>query len=421
LNHQLITKALQERVNANGQLDSRSGVDYDAVVVGAGPYGLSAAAHLRERGLEVGVFGKPLHFWRVHMPENMLLRSYWWATSISDPGKRYSIMQYFRETRQQPVDPLPIETFIDYGLWYQQRVVPNVDETYVELIEKKEQHFVLTLSDRRLIQSRTVVMAPGLNYYAHRPAEYDHLPTELISHTGDCHTFGQFKDKKLLIIGGGQGALEAAALAHESGARVELITRTPLVWIEGSGAFPEHRPLLVRLRSPKAGISTGWFSWRLEHFPYYFQRLPRSTKDKLLNGPGRYGPMGASWLKPRVLGRVVVHEQQQVQEAREIDEGVELSLTNGVKLKADHIVLGTGYRVDINKLPMLHPSIVSAMRTYQKAPILNTYFESTLTGMYFVGISSLSSCGPLYRFVVGTDAAARRIAQHIARHVKYQK
>lgn len=421
MNKQLIIKTVQERVNANRQLDARSNVDYDAVVVGAGPYGLSAAAHLRDRGLEVGVFGRPLNFWRENMPEKMLLRSYWWATNISDPGKRYSLMHYFRETRQQAVDPLPIEMFIDYGLWYQRQVVPNVDETYVELIKKKGEHFMLTLSDGRYIHSRAVVMAPGPNYYAHRPAEYDHLPAELVSHTGDWHTFEQFKGKRLLIIGGGQGALETAALAHESCTQVHLITRNPLVWIEGSGAFPEHRPLLVRLRSPKAGISTGWFSWRLEHFPYNFQRLSRSTKDKLLNGPGRYGPMGASWLKPRVLGRVFVHEQQHVQEAKGTDDGVELSLINNVKLKADHIILGTGYRVDINKLPMLHPSIVSQIQTYQNAPILNTYFESTLAGMYFVGISSFSSCGPLYRFVVGTDAAAKRIALGVASQAKHRK
>src|SRR5213079_230240 len=48
----------------------------DVAIVGAGPYGLSAAAHLRAaNGLDVRVFGEPMSFWERHMPKGMLLRS----------------------------------------------------------------------------------------------------------------------------------------------------------------------------------------------------------------------------------------------------------------------------------------------------------------------------------------------------------
>src|SRR5438045_8917987 len=105
---------------------------YDAVVVGAGPYGLSVAAHLLGRGLKVAIFGKPLHLWREHMPKGMLLRSYWWAVNLSDPQKKYTMAQYFQAYGLDALDPLSIETFIDYALWFQKHAVPNVDETYVE-------------------------------------------------------------------------------------------------------------------------------------------------------------------------------------------------------------------------------------------------------------------------------------------------
>src|SRR5215469_7513857 len=100
---------------------------YDVVVMGAGPYGLSVSAHLQASGLKVATFGKSNYFWRNHMPKGMLHRSYWWASSLSDPEKKYSIEQYFRHKGIKAVYPLPIETFIDYGLWFQKNAVPNLD------------------------------------------------------------------------------------------------------------------------------------------------------------------------------------------------------------------------------------------------------------------------------------------------------
>lgn len=406
-----MSKSLDVQVSRNASPTTTC----DVVVVGAGPYGLSIAAHLLERGLEVTVLGRPFQLWQENMPKGMLLRSYWWATNLSDPHKHYGLECYFRETGQQAIDPLPAETLIGYGLWFQKHVVPNVDETYVRTIEHKEDHFILTLADGRLIHSSAVIMAPGLYYYTYSPADYSHLPAELVSHSSEHHTFDRFADKSVVIIGGGQSALETAALAHERGVRVQLITRRPIVWIKGEASLIEHRPLLERLRHPKAGISADWFSWQLEHFPYFFQQLPRSVKDRLLRGIASYGPMGSAWLKSRVLGKVSVHELQQVQHVKEGDDGVILTLSNNKTLKADHIILGTGYRADIKKLPMLHPSLISEVQTYQNAPILNQNFQTNVPGLYFVGFSSVSSCGPLYRFVLGTDAAARRIASSVAK------
>ncbi len=390
---------------------------YDVAVVGAGPYGLATAAHLSEKGLGVIVFGKPMQLWREKMPEGMLLRSYWWATNISDPNQQYRLEQFCQVTGLRPIDPLARETVIDYGLWFYQQVITSADQTYVRTIEHQVSQFRLTLDDERTITCKAVVMALGLGYYVHRPSEYNHLPSELLSHTADHTSFAYFAGKSVVIIGGGQSALETAALTHESGAHVQLITRSPLVWIQGSTSFPEHRSFLERLRSPKAGIGPGWVNWQLEHFPYLFQSLPRTTRDWILRGVGSYGPMGASWLKPRVIGQVHLHELQQVQHIRPVDNGVVVTLSSNKTLHADHVILGTGYRVDVKRLPMLHVSLLSQIKTYRNAPILNSSFESSVPGLYFTGFSSVLSCGPLYRFVLGTDAAARQIAGAISRHL----
>lgn len=385
---------------------------YDAVIVGAGPYGLSIAAHLLERGMAIAIFGKPLQLWRDHMPKGMLLRSPWWASSLSDPHKKYRIENYLKEIGQPTINPLPAETFIDYGLQFQQHVVPQVDETYVSSIESTGGSFTLTMADGRIIYSQTVIMAIGLLYYVYRPAQYTHLPHQLITHTCDHSGFEQFAGKDVVIIGSGQSALETAALAQESGVRVHLVTRRPLSWIKDDVDSHQERSLLERVLHPQAGISSDWVSWCLEHFPYTFHKLPKSLKASVVRS--LYGPIGSSWLKPRILGKVTIHESQQVENLKETDDGIEVQLSNSKKLKVDHLILGTGYRVDIRKLPMLHSSLLPAIRTYRRAPILNNHFESSVPGLYFVGFSSVMSCGPFYRFVVGTDAATRRIAYAMA-------
>ena len=388
---------------------------YDVVVVGAGPYGLSTAAHLQERGLRVGIFGKPLKLWHENMPKGMLLRSYWWATNISDPRKKYDLEHYFKAEGKYPGDPFPIETFIDYGMWFQKHAVPKVDETYVETIARKGSEFELKLVDGRIAISQTVVLAPGLAYFVFRPSEFDNLPGELVSHTSDHYTFERFSGKRVAVIGGGQSAIETAALVHEDGAVVDLITRSPIHWL-GSDSL-KNRSIIERIRYPKAGIAPGWYNWGFEHLPYAFQRLRRDQKDRLLRGRGRFGPAGSAWLKDRIMGNVTVHESQQIQKMQDTNGEVELTLSNGKTAKFDHVILGTGFVMDIKRLPMLDSTLLESIETYQGAPVLNNRFETNVPGLYFVGYSSVSSCGPLFRFVVGTDAAAKRVAGAVSRQI----
>lgn len=406
--------------------------NYDTVIVGAGPYGLSTAAHLQAQGLKVAIFGKPLQLWRDHMPKGMLVRSFWWASNLSDPHKRYGFKQFFLEQDPQffekherlgekpkGIDPLTIETFVEYGLWFQKHAVPNVDETFVTNIEHKDRSFEVTLADGRIVHSSTVVMAPGLAYYTYRPPEYSHLPSELVSHASEHPDFEGFTGKRVVVIGAGQSALESAALLNEAGAEVHVVHRSPITWLEVANF--KNRPLKARIRAPKAGIAAGWDNWLIEHFPYTFQCLPRSTKDNFLQGRGRHGPAGSHWLKDRIIGKVTLHELQQVQQVKEGDEGVMLTLSNGQTLTADHVLLGTGYRTDIKRLPMLSPSLETSIQTYQDAPVLNNWFESSVPGLYFIGFSSLSSFGPFFRFIVGTEAAARRVTTAVSHRVRNTK
>ena len=99
-------------------------------IVGAGPYGLSLAAHLRAASVEARTIGRPMGFWRDHMPQGMLLKSEPAASSLSDPLHGHTLRDYCGATARAYTDrgtPVPLSTFVEYGQWFQQELVPDVD------------------------------------------------------------------------------------------------------------------------------------------------------------------------------------------------------------------------------------------------------------------------------------------------------
>ena len=387
--------------------------EYDAVVIGAGPYGLSTAANLRGHGLNVAVFGNILELWRKRMPKGMFLRSHSWATNLHDPYGKYTFERFYEESGCEPRYPVPIQTFVDYALWFQRHAVPDVDETYVAQVERVDGQFRLTLEDGRTVRSPAVVVAVGVAYYANRPAEYAHLPAELVSHSVEHGDFNRFKGKRLVVIGAGQSAIEYAALLHEAGAAVHVVARRPIVWLSRD-RFGE-RSLVERIRAPDAGIAPGWKNWILEYMPYLFRRFPQPKKDRYIRN---HSPAAASdWLRERVIGKVVLHEGHGIATLEARRGAVAITLANGDEVTADHVMLATGFNVDVHRLPMLHPTLTAAIASDMGTPILSARFESSVPGLYFVGLTALRSFGPLFRFVVGCKAAARRVGGAVAQQV----
>ncbi len=402
-------------VSDREQINQASSItQYDVVVIGAGPYGLTTAAQLLGRGLKVAVFGKTLELWRNHMPLGMYLRSHWWATNLADPKKHYTFERFFQ---QSPVYnkcyPVPIEAFIDYALWFQKHVVPNVDETYVASVERDGKQFLLTLEDGRKVKCAAVVMAIGLYRYAKRPAEYSLFPADLVTHSFEHSDFSRFEGKTLMVVGAGQSAVEYTALLMEAGASVHLVSRKPIHWLGPDRA--EQRSLWEKIKAPTAGIAPGWKNWALEYLPYLFYLVPQARKDRYIGG--HYQAAASDWLRERVIGKAALHEGQKVQQMQVADGGLDVKLSNGEQLYVDHVMLATGYEVHLSRLEMLHPRLRKEIQVDQDIPILNHWFESSVPGLYFVGLTALRSFGPLYRFVVGAKAAGERVAMAIAKKV----
>ena len=129
------------------------------VVIGAGPYGLSIAAHLNAARVPTRVFGRPMEFWRT-MPAGMYLRSAWSASSLSAPDHAYSLDHFLNATGQQRQQPISLRFFVGYGLWFQRHAVPDVDPTLVRSLSADGHRFRVDLSDgRSLTASRVIAVA----------------------------------------------------------------------------------------------------------------------------------------------------------------------------------------------------------------------------------------------------------------------
>jgi thioredoxin reductase len=367
--------------------------------------------------LTVAVFGRPLELWRRHMPKGMLLRSHWWATNLSDPSGRYGFGRFLESSPvYQRTYPVPIDAFLEYGCWFQKHAVPDIDETYVSTVAKHDDGFVLTLEDGREIDSQTVVVATGPRYYANRPQEFRRLPPAFVSHTSDHSDLSIFNGKRVAVVGAGQSAIESAALLHERGATVDIVSRRPIQWLERDRTA--ERGLLERILAPANGLAPGWINWFLEQRPYVFYRLGQEMKDRQ---NAHWTATAAAWLKHRVLGNVMLHEGTVVHSTTAAGDRLRLTLSDRATLDVDHIMLATGYSVDLNSLALLDPVLRSEIRTLGNRPWLNGWFESSVPGLYFVGLASVHAFGPLYRFVAGCPAAASRVAASVAKTVRVRR
>jgi hypothetical protein len=381
-------------------------------VVGAGPYGLSAVAHLKAKGIAARAFGRPMDFWATKMPAGMLLRSPRPASSISDPVPAYTLEDYEKAVSIPPSAPVPLERFVDYGLWFQQQLSPDLDEREVATVERSEAGFKLTLEDGVTFRCKRVVVAAGIGPFQKIPEVFRSLKEgKQVSHCYSGCDVQSFARKRVIVIGAGQSALECAALLHESGSQVEILARIPgLRWIGGHPWLHNLGPISAALYSKHdigpAGIS------RLVASPNLVKRIPLKLRDKIRTRAVR--PAGSQWLPPR-LERVKVTTGRAVAAVDSTAHQVRLRLDDGSERVADHVLLGTGYQVDISRYSFLSPQLAKSIHTLDGYPVLGSGFRSSVPGLHFVGATAARSFGPLLYFVTGTEFASRELVVSIAK------
>ncbi|HEV2957508.1 MAG TPA: NAD(P)-binding domain-containing protein [Xanthobacteraceae bacterium] len=381
----------------------------DVAVIGAGPYGLAAAAHLRAAGFATRVFGHSMAFWRRNMPKGMKLRH---ATGISDPHDAFSLEAFARIDPAAAIRPLPIETFIAYAEWFQQHAVPHLDRRKVARVEPAAGGFALRLEGGDMVEAGRVVVALGLKNQDFRPAQFIGLPERLVSHSCEHADFAHFRGRRVAVIGRGQSACESAVLLHEAGAEVDLLTRGPIHWIgaeTGDHGAASLKWRLHDLMSPHFTIGPFPLSW-LVMMPALLHAFPPSLRGYV--GARCLRAAATAWLRPR-WGDVRLSTVRSVRDAQPAGDGVSLRLDSGATLDLDHVLLATGYQVDIAKYRMLAPELLHRVDCVDGSPVLSAGFESSVPGLHFVGSSAVLSFGPLMRFVAGTGYAAHALTRAV--------
>jgi cation diffusion facilitator CzcD-associated flavoprotein CzcO len=392
-----------------GQATHAHVADCEVVIVGAGPYGLSAAAHLKALGMEVKVFGKPMDFWANKMPAGMLLRSPRVASNISDPVQAFTLDAYESSAGLRAKAPVPLETFVEYGRWFQRQLTPDLVTRDIASIARSSNGFDVTLESGESLQCERVVVAAGIGPFLRIPPVFASLPASQVSHCYQGCDVLSFAGKRVAVIGAGQSSLESAALLHEAGAEVEIIARIPaLRWIGQHPWLHKMGPVSSLLYSQHdvgpAGIS------RLVAAPNLVRHIPIKLRDKIRTRAVR--PAGSRWLPAR-LERVKVSAGRMVMAVAPVGRDLELTLDDGSRRFVDHVLLGTGYSVDISRYGFLAPDLAKQVQLMDGYPRLGRGFRSSVPGLHFTGATAARSFGPLLYFVAGTDFASKELASRV--------
>jgi thioredoxin reductase len=389
----------------------------DVAIVGAGPYGLSLAAHLRASGVSFRQFGMPMNLWQTSMPRGMFLKSQGFASNLSSPDGRHTLEAFCAATSRPYASyglPVPLDTFVAYGQWFRQELVPDLEETLVTELVPKDGHYEISLANSDRARAYHVVVAAGVEHFAAMPAQLANLPSSVCMHSSALTEPGAFRDQRVIIIGAGQSALESAALLHENGADVQLVARKPkLAW--NGPPLPLDRPYLQRLREPEAGLGSGWSTWFYSRHPDLFRHLPRGTR--VYRARTALGPAGACWLPERVNAQFPILLGHTLKWARS-DGGVRLGFEGPTgasrELSADQVIAATGYRTDLARLAFLSDQLRPGLRTIANTPVVDKGYQSSVPGLYFIGPAVAPTFGPVMRFVYGSDHAARTVARQFA-------
>jgi hypothetical protein len=350
------------------------------------------------------------------MPRGMSLKSDGFASGLFDPKGALPLDRFCREQSYGYADlglPVPVSTFCAYGLAFQKRLVPDLDRRLVSHLSGAPDGFRLRLEDGSSLRAARVVLATGITNLSWMPPELTGLPPAVVSHSCQHSEPAAFAGREVTILGGGSSAIDLAAFVHEAGARVRLVTRRTVLPVHTMMRLP--RRLSDRVREPLTGLGPTWRSMFFVRAPGVVRLFP--PQRRLRWAKTAFGP-AAGWFMADRIRPVPTLYGQSPAGAEVIDGRVRLHLRGAdgqpSSLDTDHLIVATGYRVDIDRLGYLDPSLRRAVARIDDAPVLSQHFESSVPGLYFVGPAAAATFGPLMRFAYGARYTAPQVARRLA-------
>jgi hypothetical protein len=389
----------------------------EIAIIGAGPYGLALGAHLRAAGADFRIFGYPMDLWRNHMPEGMFLKSDGFASNLYDPKGDFPLARYCQENSIKYSDdriPVRLDTFVDYGLAFKNRLVPNVEEVLVDTLRRQGDGFELKLSNGETVNARQVVVATGIQHFRHIPEQLQSLPPEFVSHSYDHHDLSPLVGRRVAVLGGGASAIDLAGLLKNKGCDVQIVCRREKLLFADP---PRDRSLWQRARRPRSGLGPGLKSRLCTDAPLLFHFMPKNFRTEVVRR--HLGPHAGWPMREMVVGRMPVLSGQELIAASIADGSLNLTMRDRASvtrtIEVDHAVCGTGYSVDIRRLGYVDKSLLECLDHVGHAPVLSTRFESSVKGLFFTGPIAANSFGPLMRFAFGADFACDRLVPILSR------
>ncbi|RRA49041.1 NAD(P)-binding domain-containing protein [Acidipila sp. EB88] len=389
----------------------------DVAIIGAGPYGLSLAAHLRKAGVRHRIFGRPMQVWQEQMPKGMCLKSDGFASSLFDPEDSFTLEHYCREENlpyQHSGLPVPLETFVNYGLEFQKRMVPQLEMTDIATLEQTRDGFVLCSADGETIYANRVVLAVGIAHFSYTPPLLQGLPQTSVTHSSQYGDVSCFRDRTVVVVGAGASAIDLASALADEGAHVQLIGRREKLAFYTPDLEP--RPLKQRVLRPRTGLGLGWKYVLCMEAPVLFHAMPRKFRHRVVRR--HLGPVPAWFMRDKIENRIPLHLSAHMTDVQITDNKVHIAYKQkdgeARELVADHVIAATGYRPSVSSLRFVAAPLRDAIATAEDTPVLNRHFETSVPGLHMIGLASANSFGPASRFAVG----ARFTARHLCRHFK---
>ena len=370
----------------------------------------------RPAGADFRIFGKAMTSWRENMPKGMMLKSDGFASNLSSPDAASTLKAWCADRGVEYHDqliPVPLSVFVDYSAWFQKRYVPGLEESQVTSLAKSSRGFTLRLDNGDSLEAANVVLAVGINWFQNVPAPLRGLSPEFLSHSFGHRELPQFSGKRVLILGAGASAVNAAVMAQEDNVDAALVARANAIQFH-TAPDPDAVSWLKTFTHPPSGIGPGWRSFLCSNAPRLFRRMPDAFR---LRATRRHLGPESGWFMQGKL-RAQQYLGHEIEGARA--EGSRIALITRkegqrAEIVADHIIAATGFRPDLRRLAFMDGALREQIAHLEQTPRLSNRFETSVPGLYVLGVLAANTFGPLMRFMVGAEYAAPRVAAHLVK------